>query len=567
MKLSTPFTSPSRLSLLAASALLAMASSAMAQEVKEAYAEFEGGPLWLPDGGLVGTVRPGPTLSQILTNPTPLAGATVNLSFKGVSQFDLRNILGGSYIPPDTHGAIGASQYMETTNGVYGIYDKSTGALQSMQSAATFWTAAGATGGLNGDARIMYDSVSQKWIALQFGASVADIQIAVSTTSSATGAWKSTKFTGFAGGTADYPTLAIDSAGVYIGTNNFNSSNAYSGTTLNIISRADLFGATPTAANVVQFVTPYSASSSTNVDRGYAIQGVNSKGATSGRIIAAAALSSTGPNAGNEVIRYNIANPGTAGATQGAVSIVGITNYANSNNPAAQPDGTFNIDSFDQRIGASAWEVNGKIYSVYGATPVAGSHTEVRFLITNAATGAIIQEGSIGDGVHDYYQGSITVNSSGQVVIGYNRSGLSAVDGKVSVMARTYNSDAAGKLVQTNEILLHVSDVGNYHNGSNEGLAAVGRQRWGDYSSVTIDPTNDQNFWVIGEYAAPWNNAAGCTPAVTPGCTQTGGSTWGTWISEISLAAVPEPQTYLMMIAGLFAVGGIARRKAASTQV
>jgi PEP-CTERM motif len=540
-----------RLSLVAGAALLLIATSGYAQ-IKAEYAVFDGGPQWLGDDdglpgmkgstGPVGGSAPGATM-------TPSLGATawVGISIKGVSQFDLRNILGGSFIPPDTMGAVGTTQFMEMTNGVYAIYNKSNGALQSMLDARTFWTNAGATGGLNGDARILFDKPSGRWIALQFGASVADIQIAVSSTSNALGAWQSTKFTGFAGGTADYPTLAVDAKAVYIGTNNFNASNNFAGTTLNVIARSDLLGpGAPTTASLKQFVTPYTGGAS-DVDRGFAIQGVNSSGRNTGMVMAASLFQ-------NDSIRYTISNPGTAGATRSAVTFLGLDDYGSTSN-ARQPDGTRNIDPLDQRIGSSVWEQNGKVYAVYTATPVGGDHTEVRYVVTDAKTNAVIQQGSIGDPSYDFYEGSLTVNSSGQVVIGYNRSGYGA-DGRVSFFARTYDSDGSGKLVQTNELLLHVSDVGNYHNGSVEGAAAVGRQRWGDYSAVTLDPTDDQSFWAIGEYAAEWNNAAGGHPGGS------GGSSWGTWISQVTLA-VPEPETYALMFGGLLALAAYTRRRSA----
>jgi hypothetical protein len=177
----------------------------------------------------------------------------------------------------------------------------------------------------------------------------------------------------------------------------------------------------------------------------------------------------------------------------------------------------------------------------------------------------------ISDPNYDFYEGSLTVNASGQVVIGYNRSGFQTADlngdglpdGNVSFFARTYNSDPSGQLVQTNELLLHVSSVGDYHNGSVEGAAAAGRQRWGDFSAVTLDQNNSQNFWAIGQYVDSWNNANGCSIGNPPGCTLSGGSTWGTWISEVTLAPVPEPGTYALMLAGLAVLGAVARRKAA----
>ena len=150
MNTSTLLNRRSKLSMLAAASIMAIASSAMAQVAKEAYTEYEG-PLEFISDGLAQSVRGGGSYGSASGN-IQQAAAGVSLSFKGVSQFDLRNLLGGSFIPPDTMGAVGASQFMETTNGVYAIYSKTDGTLQSMMRADTFWANAGATGGLNGDA-------------------------------------------------------------------------------------------------------------------------------------------------------------------------------------------------------------------------------------------------------------------------------------------------------------------------------------------------------------------------------------------------------------------------------
>jgi len=181
--------------------------------------------------------------------------------------------------------------------------------------------------------------------------------------------------------------------------------------------------------------------------------------------------------------------------------------------------------------------------------------------VLDSVTNAVLDQGNIGDGTHDYSYGSLAVNASGQVVIAFNRSG-SGVDGKISLLARTFNTDGNGHLVQTgNELLLKVSDTDSYHNGSIFGQAAAGRQRWGDYSAVTLDPTNSQSFWIIGEYAREFNLPQFGHP------TGTGGSRWGTWIQQVTVAYVPEPGTWLMMIAGFGLVGASMRRRQARVSV
>jgi hypothetical protein len=180
----------------------------------------------------------------------------------------------------------------------------------------------------------------------------------------------------------------------------------------------------------------------------------------------------------------------------------------------------------------------------------------VRYTILDSSSFAILSQGDIGQAGYDYYQGSIAVNADGQVVIGYNRSGLDPTTGKITFMARTFNTAADGSLLSTSgEIVLKESLTDDYHNGSVFGLASVGRQRWGDYSQVSVDPEDPTKFWVVGEFAREYNNAAGGHPGGT------GGSRWGTWIAEIGVSAVPEPSTYLMMALGLGAVGFLARRR------
>ncbi len=513
----------------------------------------------------IGTKRQSPTVK--------LAGA-VKMSFEGISQYDAaanrRN-----FIPPDTMGAVGTTQYTSFLNGGFAVFGKDS-TVQKATSDSAFWQAAGQTD-TNGDSRVLFDKNSGRWIAIAFGASVADIQIAVSDTSDATGTWKSTKFNGYTGpagaanSVADYPTLAIDRNAVYIGTNNFgsdanNSAERFRGTTMNVIPLSSLVSANaPTTTGIVSFNNAYDpdVGGINTAYAGYAMQGVNSNsGSANGKVVALSIYDYTD-------IAYDVKNAGKANATLANGTYLNNADFTDPTGPARQPNAVPDlptagspfpnndrvIDNLDSRIGSSVYEANGRIYSVQTVSDDNSDTSKVRWTVIDSKTNKIVAQGDIGDGVHDFFQGSLSVNGQGEVVIGYNRSG-SGADGKVSLLAQVFRTGSDGALIARGGAqLIKVSDVDDYHNGSLDGFVANGRQRWGDYSSVTLDPNDSSKFWVIGEFAREYNDLAGGHPGGT------GGSRWSTWIAEIDTGAVPEPASWTMMIAGFGLVGAAVRRR------
>src|SRR6266481_6110808 len=59
-----------------------------------------------------------------------LPGVTTGLNFEGQSANDNRNVFGFAFVPPDTNGAVGATQFVQMVNITIAVYDKSSGALQ-----------------------------------------------------------------------------------------------------------------------------------------------------------------------------------------------------------------------------------------------------------------------------------------------------------------------------------------------------------------------------------------------------------------------------------------------------
>lgn len=551
-----------RLALLALAVFTLLASQAQAQVAKP-YFEFKKPKMIAIEGDLSYDTN---GLSAPVSNP----GGAYVFGFEGISQYDGASF-GRNFVPPDTIGAVGASQYMATTNGAYAVYNKNTGARTALMSDVNFWAAAGQTG-TSGDSRVMYNAAANRWVAVAFGGNAKDLQIAVSDSSDAMGGWKSTKFEGYAGfgfgATADYPTLALDRNAVYIGTNDFapasaGGANSFRGTTLNVIPLDSLFSAgAPTIANMKQFVTPYVNGSASNADRGFAIQGVNSSQlSSSGKAVAASLFA-------YDSLTYQINGLSSAsaiGSSQSATVFLGEQGFE-SPSPAHQPSVAIAanraiVDALDERISSAVYEANGRIYMVKTVDPVVNGvadNSRVRYTVLDAATNAILDEGDIGQAGYDYYQGSIAVNEFGQVVIGYNRSGLDVATGKISFMGQSFSTAANGELVSVSgELLLKESYTDDYHNGSLFGQVAAGRQRWGDYSSVSVDPTDSSKFYLIGQFAREYNNEAGGHPGGT------GGSRWGTWVAVIDadVVAVPEPSTWLLLVSGISMVGLVARRR------
>ena len=134
---------------------------------------------------------------------------------------------GGGYTPnaapPDTNGAIGATQYVQWVNEAFAVYDKTTGArVAGPTNGNQLFQALGATHQCavnnDGDPIVQYDKVNNRWVLTQFSVTNGTTKgfyqcIAVSQTSDATGAYnvyafKEPNFN-------DYPKFGVWADGYY----------------------------------------------------------------------------------------------------------------------------------------------------------------------------------------------------------------------------------------------------------------------------------------------------------------------------------------------------------------
>ena len=524
---------------------------------------FDGSPSWSPDGTRIafGSTRDGgleiyamnadgSSQTRLTVNAEidvnanwqslPLPGNTaITVSgFEGTSRLDNCALGTASCFQiPYTMGAVGTSQFVETSTGSIAVYDKTSGALLApRQPISQFWTGIGApsSGQTNGGQRVLFDHYTSRWVTTATGTDAApvgasnpgaDVFIGISDTADALGSWKFTRVIGAASGGsgsfADLPTLGMDDQAVYISTNNYTPpSFAADGTGLYSIPKADLFGGAPSTTNMTRFYTAQAAP-----DLALTIQGAVNWG---GNPTATPSMLAA-PATGDGLSFYQLNAVNGAGATRTPSVVIPSAPAANSGR-ARQPDGFRVIDTVGTLIVNPVYQANGKLYAVRTLQPGFFNYAVVRWSVHNASTGALIEEGDIaGEVGFDYYQASIAANQFGEVVIGYNRSGGTdkGLAGRISFMARTFRTDAGGGLDQFGpEILLRVSNVSDYHCSQRSLPSCL--TRWGPTSAVTVDPLAPRRFFAIGTYAADW--------AIIPGVTTTDSAVWRTYIARITFA-------------------------------
>jgi len=479
-----------------------------------------------------------PSAAQVPA-PAPAGGSLVTrgLDFQG-SQLNVDS----GFIPPDTMGAVGPSHIVELINGRFDVYNKATGAQVATGSLDGFWTnvvgvtipdfndlcsmgtctvsGRSCTSDLNCvrnftyDPRIVYDPASGRWFATSLDATNPttgdnNIYVARSDTSDPTGDWDGLLFDADTVAPAefhDYDTLALDADGLYTCTQDFDgggNESCYS------IPKADLLLAAPSIANMTRFEATPAGLPAVNGS----IQAALDFGASVGR----APLLGTN---GGALVRSSILGAGAAGATLGA--IVGITgDPGHAPPPAARQPSVGPIENVAPRFvsnvvkqGTSLWAV----HAVLGSS----SNSALRWYEINETTNTVVQTGLIEDPNQDFHEPSITVNSLGNVVIGYTCSGPSlAASACVSVGSTT------GGMTTFDPPLVLRTGAGYYWRDFSDPPDAE-RNRWGDYSATVIDPVDPCTFWTFQEFVAV--SAVG---TVGPSPLPEGGD-WGIQITEMT---------------------------------
>lgn len=144
-------------------------------------------------------------------------------------------------------------------------------------------------------------------------------------------------------------------------------------------------------------------------------------------------------------------------------------------------------------------------------------HAGIRWYELRRSAGsawAIHQQGTFAPDARHRWMGSIAMDKAGNIAVGYS---LSSADMHPAIAyAGRHAGDPLGQLAQGETIMFEGT-------GSQQ---ADGGGRWGDYTSLNLDPVNDCTFWFTGEYyevtgAFDWHTRIGSF--TFPSCLGSGG--------------------------------------------
>jgi hypothetical protein len=418
----------------------------------------------------------------------------------------------GLIAPPDPNGAVGETQYVQWVNIRLAIYNKSTGAVElgPIPGSALFagmGTSPGAQACANGDNSdpiVQYDKLAKRWILTVIAWDPANFYtgpfyqcIAVSTTPDATGsyyryAWDIRDTEGNPV-IPDYPKVGVWPDAIYFSWVLFSTPlENYGGPRVCGVDRAVLLAGGSPAARCNDFGTAYGPILPSDLD------GTTPPPSGSPNYLASLDFGLDGTGDHLFLWRFSFASATVSSAITIPVAPFTIACPTSGGGACVQqPAPGDPLDSLGDRLmyrlayrnfgDREALVANHSVQQPGAPAdgPLGVRWYELRNLRTSPG---VYQQGTWAPDAKSRWMGSIAMDKTGNIALGYSISGPATYPG-VRYTGRL-RSEPLGRL-EPETVLV---------NGS--GVQQDTGNRWGDYSAMTIDPAGDCKFWYTQEYIA-----------------------------------------------------------------
>lgn len=402
-----------------------------------------------------------------------------------------------SSYPPDCNGTMGQNYFMQTINTTYAIYDRTGTKVAGPTNMNQLFNGVTGSNCNDGDPIVLYDEMADRWLACEFSLCGSNdrMMLAVSTTNDPTGTWYAYSFD--VADLPDYPKFSVWQDGYYMGDNNSSGNDIY------VFDRNQMLTG-GTSPGFVGFNNPWRPGS---VDGFMCVPPVDNDGASAptgapGLFIA---LSDDAFNSGTDqlwIYELHVNWQSTSSSTFNRVQQIDVapfdSNFGNNWTNIKQLGTSQELDAVPQVI------MNVPQYRNFGSYQTLvcchtvdvdnTDHAGVRWYElrkTGTSNWTVRQQGTYAPDAHSRWMGSIMMNGSNAIGLGYSISS-STINPGIRVCGQTPAEylNASGIMDYPEEII---------HTGT---ASQTGIERWGDYSSMAVDPADDGTFWYTNQYVS-----------------------------------------------------------------
>lgn len=421
------------------------------------------------------------------TQILPQVSTTNFLNFDGITDAQ-----GGGFVPPDTNASVGATQVVETVNVAYAVYDKASGTqIMAPKSIQTLYTSLGgqcASGNLS-DPVVNYDKAVGRWvitmIAFNNTFSQNNACVAVSTSSDATGTYHVYSFS-FGNVLPDYPKVGVWPDAYYVTTDSFPNGGSFTGAKTCALDRTNMLLGNAATAICFQRGTSDFALLPADLDGSTAPP----SGAPNYEMDLA---SSTKVNLYQFHVNFAVPSSSTfTGPVQ--LTVASYTDAcASTGDCIPQPRPGELLDALGDRLMFRlAYRNFGDHEALVASHSIKGSGTTTSAarwyeFRSPGSSPVVFQSGTVsGASGVALWMGSIAMDKVGDIALGYSKASKS-LDPSIEYVGRV-PTDSLGTMESPSTII------------TGTGVQRSSQHRWGDYSSMAIDPVDDCTFWYAQEY-------------------------------------------------------------------
>ena len=428
------------------------------------------------------------------------------VNFNGLNASDAK----GS-VPPDPNGEIGDNHFLQATNGgehsLLNIFDKQGNSIKKTDLSAFFSTAKSPTNSF-GDPVVLYDQAAKRWFVEEYSDS--NFLVAVSATPDPLGAWNAYQFK--TPGFEDYSKWGIWNNAYFATTNETDekgNSLPNSRTPIYCINRDQMLAGAQTVTIQRVSIPKFNNKDVFQVSAPVDWEGTNPPPPTTPLSIMRM-HDQAWDNSGEDAleiwsVNLNWQDPSLTVSKQSIPTAIFNSHLCSDYmfSCISQPNGV----SFDaqeailmhrvqyRNFGDHESIVLNHVVDITGNAKAGIRWYELRK--SGTSSWAIYQQGTFApDTLYHRFLGSISINSLGDIAMGYNKVGKD-ISPSLFLTARKA-TDPLG--VMTSPEVNIATGLSYLDNNSS--------QRWGDYANMSTDPTDDKTFWFTGEYLQARSNWA-----------------------------------------------------------